>query len=131
MGDVLHVVGGGLVVAGALLTLLGGVGVLRFPDVYTRIHAASLTDTGGATLVLLGLALISGLTLETLKLGLVWVFVMLTTPAAANALANAAFSAGHTPRIGAFQIMKSLAAGEARSDTQRRETSDDDKSSPP
>lgn len=108
MMDTLDWIGGGLVIAGSLLTLLGGVGVLRFPDVYTRIHAASLTDTGGATLVLLGLGLVAGLTLETLKLALVWVFVMLTTPVAANALANAAFSAGHKPRIGTFQITKGV-----------------------
>ncbi len=105
MHDALVWAGGGLVVVGALFTLLGAIGVLRFPDVYTRIHAASLTDTGGASLVLLGLTLISGLNAETLKLGLVWIFVMLTTPAAANALANAAYGSGHKPRIGTFQIM--------------------------
>jgi len=124
MVDVLHLIGGVLVVAGTLLTLLGGVGVMRFPDVYTRIHAASLTDTGGATLVLIGLGLISGLTLETLKLGFVWVFVMLTTPAAANALANAAFSAGHTPRIGTFQITKSADASQAKPETPRTASGD-------
>jgi multicomponent Na+:H+ antiporter subunit G len=80
--------------------------VLRVPDVYTRIHAASLTDTGGATLVVLGLSLIAGLSLVTLKLVFAWIFIMLTTPAAANALANAAFSSGHKPRIGTFQIMR-------------------------
>ena len=55
--------------------------------------------------MLLGLALISGLNAETLKLGLVWIFIMLTTPAAANALANAAYGSGHKPRIGTFQIL--------------------------
>ena len=105
MHDALVWIGGGLVVVGVMFTLLGAVGVLRFPDVYTRIHAASLTDTGGASLVLLGLGLISGLTPETLKLGLVWIFIMLTTPAAANALANAAYCSGHKPRIGTFQIV--------------------------
>ena len=105
MHEALVWTGGGLVVVGTLFTLLGAVGVLRFPDVYTRIHAASLTDTGGASLVLFGLALVSGLNAETLKLGLVWIFVMLTTPAAANALANAAYGSGHKPRIGTFQIM--------------------------
>ena len=105
MHDALVWIGGGLVVVGTLFTLLGAVGVLRFPDVYTRIHAASLTDTGGASLVLLGLALISGLHAETLKLGLAWIFLMLTTPAAANALANAAYGSGHKPRIGNFQIL--------------------------
>jgi len=106
MADVLSIVGGGLAIAGALLVLLGTFGVLRFPDVYTRIHAASITDTGGASLVILGLALISGLQLVTIKLVLVWVFIMLTSPAAANALANAAFSSGHAPWIGSFRIMR-------------------------
>lgn len=105
MNDALHWIGGGLVVLGSLLTLLGAIGVLRFPDVYTRIHAASLTDTGGATLALLGLGLISGLTAETLKLFFIWAFIMLTTPAAANALANGAYGSGHKPRVGTFQIM--------------------------
>lgn len=113
MGDALPWIGGGLVVAGTLLTLVGSVGVLRFPDVYTRIHAASVTDSGGASLVLLGLGLLSGLTMETLKLGFAWAFIMLTTPAAANALANAAFSAGHKPRIGAFQFVGGVSSGEA------------------
>lgn len=119
MSDALHWIGGGLVVAGTLMTLLGAVGVLRFPDVYTRIHAASITDTGGATLVLLGIGLVSGLTPETLKLAFIWVFVMLTTPAAANALANAAFSSGHKPRIGTFQITKGVGQGKGKAEATR------------
>jgi multicomponent Na+:H+ antiporter subunit G len=107
MHDALFWTGGGFVVAGTLLVLIGVVGVLRFPDVYTRIHAASVTDTGGATLVLLGLGLVSGLTPETLKLFFVWCFIMLATPAAANALANAAYGSGHKPFIGTFRIVPS------------------------
>ncbi len=107
MADVLSWIGGGLVIAGALLSILGAVGVLRFPDVYTRIHAASITDTGGASLMLLGMCLIAGLSPVTLKLVIAWVFIMLTTPAAANALTNAAYSSGHAPWIGSFRIMKS------------------------
>ena len=97
MPEALVWTGGGLVAAGALLAVIGAVGVLRFPDVYTRIHAASITDTGGAGLIILGLGLLSGLTPTTLKLLLVWVFIMLATPAAANALANAAFGSGYSP----------------------------------
>jgi multicomponent Na+:H+ antiporter subunit G len=93
-------IGGGFVAAGALLSIIGALGVLRFPDVFTRIHAASITDTGGASLVILGLALIAGLEPLTLKLLLIWVFIMLTTPAAAHALANAAFCSGHAPWAG-------------------------------
>lgn len=106
MADILAWVGGGFVIIGAALSLLGAIGVLKFPDVYTRIHAASITDTAGASMVLLGLCLIAGLSLTTVKLIFIWMFVMLTTPVSANALANAAFGSGHKPRIGAFQIMR-------------------------
>lgn len=105
MAEALHWIGGAFIVAGALLSILGGVGVLRFPDVYTRIHAASLTDTGGATLMLLGMGFMSPVGFVTLKLLLVWGFIMLTSPAAANALASAAYGAGVRPRIGTFQFM--------------------------
>ena len=115
MVEALHWIGGAFIVAGALLSILGAVGVLRFPDVYTRIHAASLTDTGGATLMLLGMGFLSPLGFGTLKLLLVWGFVMLTSPAAANALANAAYGAGVRPRIGTFQIMGDDKPGSAGS----------------
>jgi multicomponent Na+:H+ antiporter subunit G len=114
MADALLWTGGGFCALGALLAILGAVGVLRFPDVYTRIHAASITDTGAASLMILGLCLIAGLSLVTLKLVLVWVFIMLTSPVAANALANAAYSAGHTPWIGGFRIMQDNRKGGSR-----------------
>ncbi len=106
MADVFSWIGAGFVIIGVALSILGAIGVLKFPDVYTRIHAASITDTAGASLVLLGLCLIAGLSATTLKLVFIWMFVMLTTPVAANALANAAFGSGHQPRIGTFQIMR-------------------------
>jgi multicomponent Na+:H+ antiporter subunit G len=106
MVDLFDYIGGGLVAVGALLSLIGALGVLRFPDVYTRIHAASITDTGGATLILIGLSLIAGWSMETLKLVVAWFFLLLTTPVAAHALGNAAFSAGHAPWIGAFRSVK-------------------------
>ncbi|MEZ5939553.1 MAG: monovalent cation/H(+) antiporter subunit G [Hyphomonadaceae bacterium] len=103
---VLHLVGWALVLFGALLAFLGAIGVMRFPDIYTRLHAASITDTGGATVMLLGLALISGLTQETGKLAITWGLIMLTSPTAAHALANAAWSAGVQPVIGPYRIVK-------------------------
>jgi multicomponent Na+:H+ antiporter subunit G len=106
MADALNLIGGSLVVAGAILVVIGAIGMLRFPDVYTRIHAASVTDTGGASLMLLGLCFISGLSLTTLKLGVIWIFILLSSSAAAHALANAAFSSSHTPWVGSFRIVK-------------------------
>ena len=106
MAEALHLIGSGVTIAGAVLVVVGAIGMLRFPDVYTRIHAASITDTGGASLMLLGLCLVSGLTMVTLKLAIVWVFIMLSSPAAAHALANAAYSSGHAPWMHSFRIVK-------------------------
>lgn len=111
MAEALDLIGGSLVAAGAILAVIGAIGMLRFPDVYTRIHAASVTDTGGASLMLLGLCFISGLNLETLKLGVIWVFILLSSPAASHALANAAFSSSHAPWApGSFRIIKGVSA---------------------
>ncbi len=92
--------GGFLCLAGALLCLVGTVGVLRFPDIYTRLHAASITDTSGAALVLIGMMLLSPGWLVVSKLFAICVFLFLTSPTASHALANAAHTAGVQPIIG-------------------------------
>jgi len=99
-----------LCLAGALLCLVGTIGVLRFPDVYTRLHAASITDTSGATLVLLGMAFLAPGWLVVSKLFAIFVFLFLTSPTASHALANAAHTAGVQPIIG--RIGTSAADGE-------------------
>ncbi|MEZ5947068.1 MAG: monovalent cation/H(+) antiporter subunit G [Hyphomonas sp.] len=86
--------------AGALLCIVGTVGVLRFPDIYTRLHAASITDTSGAGLVLLGMALIAPGWLVVAKVIAIGLFLFLTSPTASHALANAAHTAGVQPIIG-------------------------------
>jgi multicomponent Na+:H+ antiporter subunit G len=86
-----------LVLAGAFFVFVGGLGVMRMPDFYTRTHAASLTDTGGAALILIGLMLQGGLTLAPLKLAAIFLFLFLTSPTASYALANAALLSGLKP----------------------------------
>lgn len=86
-------------IAGALLAVVGGIGMLRLPDFFTRMHAASVTDTGGMLLILLGLALQAGWSLVTAKLALIALFLLFTSPTATHALANAALSAGLRPRL--------------------------------
>lgn len=86
-----------LLLTGAAFIFIGGVGALRMPDFYTRMHAASLTDTLGTLLTLLGLVLQAGLTLSTVKLLAIMLFLLLTAPTAAYALANAARLAGLVP----------------------------------
>ncbi len=87
-----------LMLAGSFFVFVGGVGALRMPDFYTRMHAASLTDTLGTILILSGVILQAGLTLAAIKLAAIMVFLLLTCPTAAYALANAARLSGLSPR---------------------------------
>lgn len=86
-----------LIILGSLSVLIGAAGVLRFPDVYTRMHAASITDTLGAGTIILGLILQAGLTLVAAKLFLILIFLFFTSPASSFALAHAALSSGVKP----------------------------------
>jgi len=82
-----------LLVSGGAFVFVGGLGALRMPDLYTRVHAAGLTDSMGTMLILLGSALDAGLSLTTLKLLTVLFFLLVTSPTATYALANAALLA--------------------------------------
>ncbi len=86
-----------LLLLGLLFILLGVVGILRLPDFYTRLHAMGKCDTLGVALVLIALALYTGLTLSTAKLLLIAVFIGLANPTATHALGRAALKAGLTP----------------------------------
>lgn len=86
-----------LLSAGGFFVLAGGIGALRMPDFYTRMHAASLTDSAGPILILLGIMLQSGWSLPTIKLAAILVFLLLTGPTATYALANAALLSGMRP----------------------------------
>ena len=88
-----------LLLAGSAFTIAGGVGVLRLPDVYTRAHAASLTDTLGAGLILIGLMLQGGFTLVTVKLALILAFIAFTSPTATHALIHTAHASGLDPLL--------------------------------
>ena len=86
-------------VAGGLLGIIGGIGMHRFPDFYTRLHAAGTTDTLCAALFLLGLGIQAGLTLSSVKLFLIFAFIFITSPTASHSLANAALIGGLKPRL--------------------------------
>ncbi len=86
-----------MLLAGGGFVLVGGIGVVRLPDLYTRMHAASLTDTLGTLLILGGIMMQAGLSLATIKLAAIALFLMLTGPTATYALANAALLSGLLP----------------------------------
>lgn len=116
-----------LMAAGAFFVFSGAVGVLRFPDFYTRLHAAGITDTLGADLILAGLILQAGFTLLTVKLLFVMLFFFMTSPTATYAIANAAKQAGLTPFLTLGSEPEAAGRGQSGNDDPRpsgqRETS--------
>ncbi len=88
-------------VAGGFFCIVGALGMLRMPDFYTRMHAASVVDTLGAALVLLGLVLQAGATLVSAKLVMIGLLLFFTSPTAAHALARAALARGLEPVLAA------------------------------
>lgn len=91
MIDSILALASGLALAlGGFFMLSGAVGLLRFPDFYTRMHAAGMTDTLATFLIIGGLMLLAGWSLALLKLGLILLFIFFTSPTASHALARAA-----------------------------------------
>lgn len=88
-----------LILSGSAFVVIGSVGLVRMPDLYTRMHAASVTDTLGAGLLLTGLMLQAGFTLITMKLIFIGILFFLTGPVATHALAQAAFHEGVEPQL--------------------------------
>ena len=89
----------GCLLAGGFFCVVGGIGLIRMPDFYTRMHAASVTETLGAGLILLGLMIQAGVSLVTAKLLMIGLLIFLTSPAATHALAKAALIRGLQPLL--------------------------------
>jgi len=90
---------GALILAGSFFICVGMVGVVRMPDLFTRMHAASVTDTLGAGLLFSGFMLQAGFSLITLKLIFILGFLFFTGPVISHALSQAAHLAGIRPQL--------------------------------
>lgn len=84
---------------GGFFAVVGGVGLIRMPDFFTRMHAASVTDTLGVGLLLVGLVLQAGLTLIAVKLLFLGLLIFFASPTATHALAKAALARGLAPLL--------------------------------
>lgn len=85
--------------AGSLLCLTGGIGLLRLPDFFARVHASGLTETLAAPLLLIGLALQMDWSLDLLKVMLIVLFTLVTNPTASHSMAKAALHGGRRPIV--------------------------------
>jgi multicomponent Na+:H+ antiporter subunit G len=86
-----------MILAGSFFVIIGAVGILRFPDFWSRLHAASVTESAGMILLLIGMALQTGWTLIAFKLGVIGIFMLITGPTSTHAVANAALVSGLRP----------------------------------
>lgn len=99
MGAIVDIASWIFLVAGGLFCVIGMIGVIRLPDMFARLHGASITDTLGAGFVIIGLILQAPSTLVAAKLVIIMGLILLTSPVATHALAQAAFHAGVRPRL--------------------------------
>jgi len=88
------------IVSGSVFVVIGAVGTIRFPDFWSRLHAASITDSAGMILLVIGMCLQAGPTLVTVKLLIIGVFLFITGPTSTHAVANAALVTGLRPPEG-------------------------------
>jgi multicomponent Na+:H+ antiporter subunit G len=85
-----------LLVGGALM-VVSALGIIRLPDIFTRLHAASIADTGGAFLLLTGMLMQADSWQVAVKLAMIGIILFLTTPTASHAVAHAALIGGLSP----------------------------------
>ncbi len=86
-----------LLLAGSFFVVSGGIGLVRMPDFFTRMHPAGVVDTLGAALIVAGLIVQAGPTQVTIKLLLILAFLFFTSPTATHAVAHAALAGGLVP----------------------------------
>ena len=84
---------------GIVVSLIGALGMLRLPDLFSRMHAAGMIDTLGIGLILIGLMFQGGGFLVTIKLVFILLFIFFTSPTATHALAKAALHGGIKPAV--------------------------------
>lgn len=97
MDAIQDITGGALIAVGAFFYLVGAIGIYRMPDVFTRMHAASISETLGVGLLVLGMMVLAGFTLVSAKLAIILGVILFTSPVATHALAQAALHEGIKP----------------------------------
>lgn len=89
-----------LILSGSFFTIVGAIGILRFPDFWSRLHAASVSDSAGVILLLAGMCVYAGWGLVTVKLIVIGLVLFVTGPTSTHAVANAALVSGLRPPEG-------------------------------
>ena len=97
MAMLIDVLSGLFIALGVIALLIGSLGLVRLPDLFSRTHAVGMMDTAGVGLIILGLIVYEGLTLISFKLALVGIFLFFTSPISTHAVVQGAFRSGLLP----------------------------------
>ena len=116
MAPLIDIASGMLIAAGCFFILVGALGLVRMPDVYTRSHGTSIIDTVGAGLLIMGLMLQAGWSLVTLKLLFVLAISFFTLPVITHALAQAALHEKVQPKLSEDRRQRALPEDASRRD---------------
>ncbi len=95
--DIVSIISGFFIFTGCFFMIVASVGVVRFPDFYSRIHPAGKCDTMGQAMVFIGLIIFEGFSLVSVKMLIIILFIFFVNPTATHALANAAYIMGVKP----------------------------------
>lgn len=93
---------------GIISILIGSIGIIKLPDVFSRLHASGMIDTAGVAFIILGMVLQSGLSITSIKLILIGVFIFFTSPISGHAVALVANSMGIKPKARSLKKQKSV-----------------------
>jgi len=104
---VLSIISWVFLVIGSFFAVVGGIGIVRLPEFFSRMHGGGITDTLGAGLIILGLCFAAGEWLVVVKLLMILFFLFLTSPSSCHALARSALSQGVEPVLEIDSVRKS------------------------
>lgn len=96
---ILDIVSWVFLLGGAFFSIVGGIGIVRMPEFFSRLHGGGITDTLGAALILIGLCFQIGSPFILAKLLMILFFLMVTSPSSCHALARSALSQGVKPEL--------------------------------
>ncbi|MBU2531750.1 MAG: monovalent cation/H(+) antiporter subunit G [Alphaproteobacteria bacterium] len=111
LDSAVHILSWAALLTGSFFVLVGAIGMLRMPELFTRMHAASIIDTVGAGFLIAGMMLQAGPSLIALKLLFIMLLFFITSPVATHALAQAALHAGERPELKKDRTAAPLEAG--------------------
>jgi multicomponent Na+:H+ antiporter subunit G len=95
--EIRTIITGVFLAIGCFFVVVSSIGIVRFPDFYSRMHPAGKADTLGQAMILIGLMIYEGFSLVSIKLLFIILFIFIANPTATHALANAAYMAGIKP----------------------------------